>query len=132
MSESGRTILDRYIGHCRSGVVFEDAKQIEVVRRLDALRDALDSHQTPKSSWFRFPRREQRSIQGLYLWGSVGRGKTFLMDLFFESLERKDKVRIHFYRFMQSVHWRWLNTKGRLTRLACRQAIRWRRKGPLF
>ena len=104
MSESGRTILDRYRDHCRSGVVFEDAKQIEVVRRLDALRDALDSHQTPKSSWFRFPRREQRPIQGLYLWGSVGRGKTFLMDLFFESLERKDKVRIHFYRFMQSVH----------------------------
>ena len=104
MSESGRTILDRYIGHCRSGVVFEDAKQIEVVRRLDALRDALDSHQTPTSSWFRFPRREQRPIQGVYLWGSVGRGKTFLMDLFFESLERKDKVRIHFYRFMQSVH----------------------------
>ena len=104
MSESGRTILDRYRDHCRSGVVFEDVKQIEVVRRLDALRDVLDSHQTPKSSWFRFPRREQRPIQGLYLWGSVGRGKTFLMDLFFESLERKDKVRIHFYRFMQSVH----------------------------
>ena len=104
MGESGQIILDRYIDHCRSGSVHEDAKQIEVVHRLDALRDALDSQQAPQSSWFRFSRREKRPIQGLYLWGSVGRGKTFLMDLFFESLERKDKVRIHFYRFMQSVH----------------------------
>ena len=104
MSESSRTILDRYMDHCRSGDLREDAKQIEVVYRLDALREALDSHQSPKSFWSRFSRRDKRSIQGLYLWGSVGRGKTFLMDLFFESLERKDKVRIHFYRFMQSVH----------------------------
>jgi len=86
MGESGQIILDRYIDHCRSGSVHEDAKQIEVVHRLDALRDALDSHQAPQSSWFRFSRREKRPIQGLYLWGSVGRGKTFLMDLFFESL----------------------------------------------
>ena len=104
MSESSRTILDRYIDHCRSGDLHEDVKQIEVVRLLDALREKLDSHRSPKSSWFRFSRRDKRPINGLYLWGSVGRGKTFLMDLFFESLERKDKVRIHFYRFMQSVH----------------------------
>ena len=73
------------------------------MHRLDALRVVLDSDQAPSLLGFAF-HVGKASDQGLYLWGSVGRGKTFLMDLFFESLERKDKVRIHFYRFMQSVH----------------------------
>ena len=38
------------------------------------------------------------------MWGGVGRGKTWLMDLFFQSLPFKDKQRSHFHRFMQSVH----------------------------
>jgi cell division protein ZapE len=42
--------------------------------------------------------------QGLYIWGGVGRGKTWLMDLFFHSLPFKDKQRSHFHRFMQFVH----------------------------
>jgi cell division protein ZapE len=42
--------------------------------------------------------------QGLYVWGGVGRGKTWLMDLFFQSLPFRDKQRSHFHRFMQSVH----------------------------
>lgn len=42
--------------------------------------------------------------QGLYLWGGVGRGKTYLMDCFFEALPFDAKMRIHFHRFMRSVH----------------------------
>lgn len=42
--------------------------------------------------------------RGLYVWGGVGRGKTWLMDLFFQSLPFRDKQRSHFHRFMQSVH----------------------------
>lgn len=43
-------------------------------------------------------------VTGLYLWGGVGRGKTYLVDLFFENLPLANKKRIHFHRFMRKVH----------------------------
>jgi cell division protein ZapE len=52
-------------------------------------------------------RRRQRrraAPMGLYLWGGVGRGKTHLMDLFFDALPFDDKLRLHFYSFMRRVH----------------------------
>ena len=49
-------------------------------------------------------RRPATAIQGLYIWGGVGRGKTFLMDLFFESLAVEQKQRVHFHRMMHEVH----------------------------
>ncbi len=45
-----------------------------------------------------------RPIQGLYMWGGVGRGKTWLMDMFFHSLPSERKLRLHFHRFMLRVH----------------------------
>lgn len=43
-------------------------------------------------------------VEGIYLWGGVGRGKTFLMDLFFSSLNIRKKKRIHFHRMMHDIH----------------------------
>lgn len=44
------------------------------------------------------------TVKGLYLWGGVGRGKTYLMDTFYKSLPGERKLRIHFHRFMRRVH----------------------------
>lgn len=51
-------------------------------------------------------------IAGLYLWGGVGRGKTYLMDMFYESLSLPRKQRTHFHRFMQGVHERLKQQQG--------------------
>ncbi|AOM42163.1 cell division protein ZapE [Xenorhabdus hominickii] len=45
-----------------------------------------------------------RPVQGLYMWGGVGRGKTWLMDMFYQSLPSERKLRLHFHRFMLRVH----------------------------
>jgi len=50
--------------------------------------------------------------QGLYFWGGVGRGKTYLMDTCFESLSFERKMRVHFHRFMQKVHHELKSLKG--------------------
>lgn len=42
-------------------------------------------------------------VKGLYMWGGVGRGKTWLMDMFYESLPGNRKLRLHFHRFMKKV-----------------------------
>lgn len=46
----------------------------------------------------------EKHRQGLYFWGGVGRGKTYLMDLFYETLPEAGKTRLHFHRFMRLVH----------------------------
>ena len=82
-----------------------DPAQPKPVALFDELRDALaragaeGPAQRPALA-----RQAARAAARLYVWGGVGRGKTWLMDLFFHSLPFRDKQRSHFHRFMQSVH----------------------------
>src|SRR5699024_8934729 len=81
----------------RSGI-YHDPAQAAVVDHLQAIYDRLLA--TPP----RFLKRRWTPVQGLYLWGGVGRGKTWLMDCFFDALPFAHKRRVHFHRFMQNVH----------------------------
>jgi len=84
----------------------KDAVQEQLVAAFEDLRTRLSAPAPAKSLLKNLLSREApRALQqGLYLWGGVGRGKTWLMDLFFHSLPFKDKQRSHFHRFMQFVH----------------------------
>jgi len=86
-----------------------DAAQEHAVERLDDLRARLESGRAASSGLLGrlrgLARREPAAERGLYLWGGVGRGKTFLMDLFRASLTVASR-RDHFHRFMKDVHGR--------------------------
>jgi len=74
---------------------------------LDALYHQVIKHDrvSPlRGLWNRLSGRSMEPVTGLYLWGGVGRGKTLLMDNFYECLPITQKQRIHFYRFMRDIH----------------------------
>src|SRR5262249_11325849 len=81
-----------------------DPVQQRIVAMLDELRGRLTTPRPKPLLQGLFSRKPYELERGLYLWGGVGRGKTWLMDLFFQSLPFKEKQRSHFHRFMQSVH----------------------------
>lgn len=85
----------------RHGFV-RDPAQDRVVGTLDALWSRLVT--VPRAGWRRFLGREAPAVKGLYVWGGVGRGKTWLMDCFYDCLPFPDKLRLHFHRFMHEVH----------------------------
>lgn len=91
----------------RAGRWQDDPAQREALRELDRIHLALHPH-LGNRPWDRIRRwlRPPPLPRGLYLWGGVGRGKTFLMDLFFEHLPGQAKRRLHFHRFMAEVHGR--------------------------
>ncbi|MEL7310122.1 MAG: cell division protein ZapE [Pseudomonadota bacterium] len=94
------TTLQRYQNALQANSWTEDPAQLRVIQALDAIGAAVASQ---KPTGWRF--WEKRShIRGLYIWGSVGRGKTFLMDLFAASLSTEHVQRKHFHRFMSDVH----------------------------
>jgi cell division protein ZapE len=83
-----------------------DPAQAAIVARLESVRSALLAPR-PKEGLLQSLIRKKSApvgMRGLYIHGGVGRGKTWLMDLFFQSLPFKDKQRSHFHRFMQFVH----------------------------
>lgn len=86
----------------------KDAAQKAAVDHTQRLYDELvsaDKPVRPKSSLFGlFGRGKIQPIQGLYFWGGVGRGKSYLLDTFYDCLPFPDKKRVHFSKFMQDIH----------------------------
>jgi len=89
-----------------------DAAQENAVNHLQRLYDDLQSKPLAVSGFKKvlsrwkkvYKKQEQQPIKGLYFWGGVGRGKTYLVDTFFDSLPFENKTRVHFHRFMHRVH----------------------------
>lgn len=108
--------LSRYQQALDAGEYQADAVQRQAVTQLDQIYQALlqvpAQGATAGGLRGKFSRLwgknsttlNPRPVQGLYMWGGVGRGKTWLMDLFFHSLPGERKLRLHFHRFMLRVH----------------------------
>jgi cell division protein ZapE len=84
-----------YKARLAAGILLPDPAQAEAIERLDKLGRALG-----KPGWF----GNGKDQRGLYLWGGVGRGKSMMMDLFFETVTLKQKRRVHFHDFMLETH----------------------------
>src|SRR5947209_17924022 len=99
----------QYAALVSTGEIERDRAQETVLARLDALDRRLMQYRLARKSsslgWL-FGARERREepIRGLYIFGDVGRGKTMLMDLFFEASPVIRKRRVHFHEFMADVH----------------------------
>ncbi len=110
-----------------SGVLTPDAAQMAVAARLDhvltCLRETKPAKKTSALGWL-FARGggRPRKIRGLYVHGSVGRGKTMLMDMFFKKAPTPKKRRAHFHEFMADVHNRIHEQRQRLKRGETKQA----------
>lgn len=98
----------RYQQGVADGEFRHDEAQAAAIERLQALYENLQNPGEVKRpgliARLMGTKPERRQVKGLYFWGGVGRGKTFLMDLFYESLPFTDKRRLHFHRFMREVH----------------------------
>ena len=78
-----------------------DSGQLKIVRIFDKLNFQILSNS--KKSVFNFLTKSKK-IKGIYLYGGVGRGKSMLMDIFFQNIEFKKKRRLHFHDFMKEIH----------------------------
>jgi len=83
---------------------FADPDQEKAVSQLQVLYDDLMQPRSAAGFFDRLRGRAPRPYAGLYLWGGVGSGKTYLMDRFYDSVPICDKQRFHFSAFMQYIH----------------------------
>ncbi len=105
----GEGLPERYERELRERQWSGDPAQVRAVTRLERLRGELLARRSELSAAGRllrrfWPRSAQAAPRGVYLWGGVGRGKSWLMDLFYDSLAPAARRRSHFHQLMRGVH----------------------------
>ncbi len=107
-----------------AGELNPDVDQAAAAARLDVLQTELEEPEKKYGVLSKiFFRHKPAKPRGVYLWGSVGRGKSMLMDLFFSHVDIASKRRVHFHEFMLEVHsalhaWRAKNVDDPIIRVA--------------
>ena len=100
------TPLEKYQKDLEQGFTKDPAQEAAVKALQRVFDDLMESR--PETGFMqkltRWLSGDSQPVKGLYMWGGVGRGKTYLMDTFFNLLPLKAKVRLHFHRFMHEVH----------------------------
>jgi cell division protein ZapE len=100
-------IAERYAGLTESGALERDPAQARAVDSLQRLQEELSTYRRASKSsslgWLMARGPKAAPPRGLYIWGDVGRGKTMLMDLFYETAKVEKKRRAHFHEFMAGV-----------------------------
>lgn len=102
------TVLGCYQSMVADGDLDHDPAQVALAQQFDRfLLELTNMRLASKGStlgWLFARRQKERPVKGLYIWGDVGRGKTMLMDLFYELAPIKRKHRAHFHEFMADIH----------------------------
>ena len=107
------SIIEEYNKQLNKKSFQTDVEQYNAVQKLAQLQqevtDLIIIKQTLAYKIKAFFKRPLPTVTGCYIWGDVGRGKTWLMDMFFESFDSRSligdrKIRIHFHHFMQAIH----------------------------
>ena len=94
----------RYDALVAGGELKADPDQAMAATALAKVQDEMEAVPPRGSTLWRFLGRKPDPARGVYLWGGVGRGKSMLMDLFFEAVQIKRKRRAHFHEFMLDIH----------------------------
>ncbi len=115
MNSSTKSPLQAYQQDLTAEKITPDSMQLEAVTRLDDLYHRLVKSDQKQGLARRLLGLFKKTPpeKGLYLWGGVGRGKTYLMDMFFDQLPGQRKMRLHFHRFMHHTHEQLTRFKGR-------------------
>ena len=98
------SVLSAYDALVAGGELRPDPEQRAAAERLNRLQTELEAAPPRGSLLWRITGRKPEAPRGVYLWGAVGRGKSMLMDLFYDALHIQRKRRVHFHAFMLEVH----------------------------
>lgn len=104
LNVAAQGMLDAYKALLDTRGYLADAAQLTAANALQSLYGNLLHFKVDRKSTFKRLLSPPKPPKGVYFWGGVGRGKSFLMDCFYESVPYIRKKRIHFHAFMQQIH----------------------------